>query len=87
MYTHRPTVVRRTPAHNLLSYILCITVSTLCLLLNYKNRQGNISFRYCRNVEKMTCRYEGQWIQIIPYLQNKQTNKRPEARMVTFKVF
>ena len=28
MYTHRLTVERRTPARNLLSYILCITVST-----------------------------------------------------------
>ena len=79
MYTHRPTVVRRTPARNLLSYILCITVSNLCLQSNDKNRQGIISFRYCRNVEKMTCRYEGQWIQIIPYLQNKQTNAQKHA--------
>ena len=79
MYTHRPTVVRRTPARNLLSYILCITVSSLCLQSNDKNRQGIISFRYCMDVEKMTCRYEGQWMQIIPYLQNKQTNAQKHA--------
>ena len=40
MYTHRLTVARRTPARNLLSYILCITVSTLCWPSNDKNRQG-----------------------------------------------
>ena len=79
MYTHRLTVARRTPARNLLSYILCITVSTLCLQSNDKNRQGIISFRYCGNVEKMTCRYEGQWIQIILYLQNKQTKAQMHA--------
>ena len=79
MYTHRLTVARRTPARNLLSYILCITVSSLCLQSNDKNRQGIISFRYCMDVEKMTCRYEGQWIQIIPYLQNKQTNAQKHA--------
>ena len=78
MYTHRLTVERRTPARNLLSYILCITVSNLCLQSNDKNRQGIISFRYW-NVEKMTCRYEGQWLQINPYLQNKETKAQKHA--------
>ena len=53
--------------------------STLCLQSNYKNRWGIISFRYCRNVEKITCRYEGQWLQINQYLQNKQTNAQKHA--------
>ena len=79
MYTHRLTVERRTPARNLLSYILCITVSNLCLQSNDKNRQGIISFRYCRNVGKMTYRYEGKWLQINPYLQSKQTNAQKHA--------
>ena len=41
--------------------------------------QGIISFRYCGNVEKMTCRYEGKRLQINSYLQSKQTNAQKHA--------
>ena len=70
MYTHRPTVVRRTPARNLLSYILCITVSNLCLQSNDKNRQGIISFRYW-NVDMKDNDYK-----LIPTSKTKKQKPR-----------